>query len=56
MTYDTKCHALAEHFLSDYMVINNRVAAADTLAQSIQDAIESHLQAMVADGQIREFS
>lgn len=45
MTYDTKCHDLALHFLSDYgpLGIAARQMLADQLAQRVQQAVEDFL-------------
>lgn len=46
MSYDAKCHALAEVFLSDFSIIGagSRAKMEDELAQRIQDAIEDFLE------------
>lgn len=47
MTFDTKCHELAAHFLSDEPALNTE-AARTTLAQTIQQAVEDEIEFMKA--------
>ena len=43
-TFDSRCYALAEHFLADYSLSDiNRQYAAIALAQDIQHRIEAAL-------------
>ena len=44
MSYDSKCHDLAETFLDDVGVKDPKKI--DALAQVIQDAIENYLEAV----------
>jgi hypothetical protein len=46
-TYDTKCHDLAAHFLSDEPDLNTEAAKA-TLAAAIQQAVEDEIEFMRA--------
>ena len=47
MTFDSKCFELAEHFLQDEPSLNTK-AAKDTLASTIQQAVEDELEFMRA--------
>lgn len=54
MSYDISCYTLAGKFLSDFEILaGTQPNAADTLAQAIQDAVESELEDMVDSGRIR---
>ena len=50
MSYDTKCHDLAMHFLDDFVTKNTHTGAdgerflSDLLAQSIQDCIQDFIE------------
>jgi len=57
MSFDPKCYALAEAFLTDYTIIDdadNGRAVVRSLAQAIQDAIEWELEFFVETGKIEE--
>jgi hypothetical protein len=47
MTFDSKCHDLAAHFLSDEPALDTE-AARTTLAQAIQQAVQDEIEFMRA--------
>ena len=51
MSYDTKCHELAESFLDD-LPFHVRTETVEKLAQTIQDTIEDFLGDVEADREL----
>jgi hypothetical protein len=43
VSYDTKCHELAEHFLGDHPYLNDK-GHVEELAETIQQAIEDWIK------------